>query len=256
MLGLRSGSAPKTLASALSVRLPRGQLSASNPYMNQARPFSVLQARVITSARRCPCRFGGDAWGTVARRRTHRRDRSRPPPEHHVQPCRKCVRAGGRRPSLPETEIIKHFFRKRRRIHPLAHALYVPEKRYEIQGVWTLTGSLRANFVLVTQPGVAMRTVSCSRRLSKSRAPRFSISFSGRKISKDCSAFPHFPLTSSQLAKYDVKYLGKEQVDEIECYIFSGQAKNGLRRVKAYFDGIVWVDAKYLESREKLTGNG
>jgi len=57
---------------------------------------------------------------------------------------------------------------------------------------------------------------------------------------------PAFPLTSSQLAKYDLKYLGKEQVDEIDCYIFQAKPKV-VERVKAYFDGVVWVDAKYLE---------
>jgi hypothetical protein len=57
---------------------------------------------------------------------------------------------------------------------------------------------------------------------------------------------PAFPLTSSQLAKYDLKYLGKEQVDEVDCYIFQAKPK-GVERIKAYFDGIVWVDAKYLE---------
>src|SRR5260370_9336670 len=55
-----------------------------------------------------------------------------------------------------------------------------------------------------------------------------------------------FPLTTSRLAKYDLKYLGKEQVDEVDCYIFQAKPK-GVERVKAYFDGILWVDAKYLE---------
>jgi hypothetical protein len=57
---------------------------------------------------------------------------------------------------------------------------------------------------------------------------------------------PAYPLTASQLAKYDLKYLGKEQVDEIECYIFQAKPKM-VERTKAYFDGVVWVDAKYLE---------
>ena len=43
-----------------------------------------------------------------------------------------------------------------------------------------------------------------------------------------------------------MKYKGKEQVDEIECYIFEVKPKV-VERTKAYFDGIVWVDTKYLE---------
>jgi hypothetical protein len=57
---------------------------------------------------------------------------------------------------------------------------------------------------------------------------------------------PTYALTTSQLAKYDLKYEGKEQVDEIECYIFEVKPKM-VERTKAYFDGIVWVDTKYLE---------
>jgi hypothetical protein len=57
---------------------------------------------------------------------------------------------------------------------------------------------------------------------------------------------PAYPLTTSQLGKYDLKYLGKEQVDEIDCYIFQVKPKQ-VDRSKAYFDGVVWVDAQFLE---------
>jgi hypothetical protein len=57
---------------------------------------------------------------------------------------------------------------------------------------------------------------------------------------------PVYPLTSAQLSKYDLKYLGKEKVDEIDCYIFQAKPKM-VERVKAYFDGVLWVDAQYLE---------
>jgi hypothetical protein len=57
---------------------------------------------------------------------------------------------------------------------------------------------------------------------------------------------PAFPITSAQISKYDLKYLGTEQLDEIECYIFQAKPKV-VERSKAYFDGVVWVDMKYLE---------
>jgi hypothetical protein len=57
---------------------------------------------------------------------------------------------------------------------------------------------------------------------------------------------PAFPLTAAQLANYNLQYLGKEQVDEVDCYIFQVKPKT-VQRQKAYFDGVVWVDAKYLE---------
>jgi hypothetical protein len=57
---------------------------------------------------------------------------------------------------------------------------------------------------------------------------------------------PAYPLTTGQLAKYDLKYLGKELVDEISCYIFQVKPKT-VERAHYYFDGIVWVDDVYLE---------
>src|ERR1700674_146542 len=57
---------------------------------------------------------------------------------------------------------------------------------------------------------------------------------------------PAYPLTSGQLAKYDLKFIGRELVDEVDCYIFQVKPKV-VERAKAYFEGVVWVDAKYLE---------
>jgi hypothetical protein len=57
---------------------------------------------------------------------------------------------------------------------------------------------------------------------------------------------PTYPLTSSQLAKYELKFIGRELVDEVDCYIFQVKPKT-VERAKAYFEGVVWVDAQYLE---------
>jgi hypothetical protein len=57
---------------------------------------------------------------------------------------------------------------------------------------------------------------------------------------------PAFPLTTDQLAKYSVKFLSSEKVDEIDCYIFEIHPKT-LDRKHPLFDGIIWVDQKYLE---------
>jgi hypothetical protein len=57
---------------------------------------------------------------------------------------------------------------------------------------------------------------------------------------------PGFPVTSVQLSKYDVQFLSTETVDEIDCYIFQVKPKT-LDRQHPLFDGIIWVDQKYLE---------
>ena len=57
---------------------------------------------------------------------------------------------------------------------------------------------------------------------------------------------PSYPLVTSQLAKYDLRYLGDEKVDEVDCYIFEAKPKL-LERANALFQGVVWVDKQYLE---------
>lgn len=60
------------------------------------------------------------------------------------------------------------------------------------------------------------------------------------------ASVPSFPLTSDQLAKYDLQFLSSEKIDEIDCYIFDVRPKT-LDRKHPLFEGIIWVDQKYLE---------
>jgi len=57
---------------------------------------------------------------------------------------------------------------------------------------------------------------------------------------------PAFPVSVSTLSKYNLQYLNTEQVDEVDCYIFHVSPKT-LDRQHALFDGVIWVDQKYLE---------
>jgi hypothetical protein len=63
---------------------------------------------------------------------------------------------------------------------------------------------------------------------------------------KELERIPQFPINSSQLAKYDLKYIGTEKIDEIDAYIFKVTPKI-VDRKSAYLDGIIWVDQQYLE---------
>ncbi len=55
-----------------------------------------------------------------------------------------------------------------------------------------------------------------------------------------------FVLTTAEIPEYDVKYLGREKVDEIGCYTFSVKP-NKLVKGKRYFEGEVWVDDRDLQ---------
>jgi hypothetical protein len=55
-----------------------------------------------------------------------------------------------------------------------------------------------------------------------------------------------FVLTTEQLPKYFVRYIGREQVDEIGCYVFAVKPKK-LESGQRYFEGQVWVDDRDLQ---------
>ncbi len=50
-----------------------------------------------------------------------------------------------------------------------------------------------------------------------------------------------FILTTEDLPKYDVTYLGKQKVDELDTYVFQAGPKT-LEKGKKYFQGKIWVD--------------
>ncbi len=63
-------------------------------------------------------------------------------------------------------------------------------------------------------------------------------------------------LTPNDLPKYDVKYVGREQVDEVGTYVFD-IAPLKLEKGQRYFQGRVWVEDKdfqIVKTRGKATG--
>lgn len=55
-----------------------------------------------------------------------------------------------------------------------------------------------------------------------------------------------FVLTSSEIPKYDIRYLGKQNADEIPCYVFAVKPKK-LEKGQRYFEGQIWVDDRDLQ---------
>jgi hypothetical protein len=165
-----------------------------------------------------------------------------PPPEHDVH------RVGTEPvppapPSIPPEEIIKRFSQKEDQ-YIVARAGYSYKKTVRLEEFGPdgkPSGQL--SLVIEAKPGpdgkMYEKTVE---------RPQSSLHYleMGPEDFQSLARMPAYPLTSGQLAKYNLKYLGKEQVDEVDCYIFQVKPK-AVERTKAYFDGIVWVDAAYLE---------
>lgn len=55
-----------------------------------------------------------------------------------------------------------------------------------------------------------------------------------------------FVLTSQDIQAYNVTYVGKQKVDEVDCYVFDIAPKQILKN-KRYFLGRVWVDQSELQ---------
>ena len=53
-------------------------------------------------------------------------------------------------------------------------------------------------------------------------------------------------LTSEDIAKYDIHYIGKQKVDDIDCYQFTVKPKTMLKGER-YFEGDIWVDDRDLQ---------
>jgi len=50
-----------------------------------------------------------------------------------------------------------------------------------------------------------------------------------------------FTMTSDDLAAYNVKYVGQQQEDELNCYVFDLSPKK-IDKGERYFEGRIWVD--------------
>jgi hypothetical protein len=55
-----------------------------------------------------------------------------------------------------------------------------------------------------------------------------------------------FVLTAQDIGAYNVKYVGRQKVDDVDCYVFEVGPKQ-IEKGKRYLDGRIWVDATDLQ---------
>jgi hypothetical protein len=55
-----------------------------------------------------------------------------------------------------------------------------------------------------------------------------------------------FVLTKEDLGQYNVSYVGRQKVDEVDCYVFDVSPKT-IEKKKRYLDGRIWVDTTDLQ---------
>src|SRR5262249_29472141 len=58
---------------------------------------------------------------------------------------------------------------------------------------------------------------------------------------RDLKSIQPFVLTSADIPKYNIKYQGRQKVDEIGTYVFNVAPKT-MEKGERYFEGMIWVD--------------
>jgi hypothetical protein len=166
-----------------------------------------------------------------------------PPPEHHVERIGNTSDPG-EPPTLPIDQVIKKLTQQED-AYAVARSHYTYRKTIRIQEFGP-DGKPAGEYVMVTEPGRDPDGGAVDKVVER---PHSTLQYMPELQSEDFEALnrvPAFPLITSQLAKYDLKYLGKDQVDEISCYIFEVKPRV-VERQHGFFKGIVWIDDKYLD---------
>ncbi|HEX8872442.1 MAG TPA: hypothetical protein VF758_06735 [Candidatus Acidoferrum sp.] len=166
-----------------------------------------------------------------------------PPPEHNV---RRVVGVAPPEapPSLPPEEIIKAFVRKED-LYVAARPQYAYRKTIRIQE-FAPDGKTAGEYLATYD---AVRSSDGKLYEKGLAAPESTLQYLQVEPEEvqQLTRIPAYPVTTALLTKYNVQYLSTETVDEVETYIFQLTPKT-LDRQHPLFDGIVWVDQKYLEA--------
>ena len=165
-----------------------------------------------------------------------------PPPEHSVRRVVGVPEAEAP-PSLPPALIIKSFAQKED-LYQSTRPQYAYRKTIRIQEFGPdgkPTGEYNATYDAVRSGDGKLYEKAIAAPESTLQYLQFE-----PEDAQYLTRIPPYPVTLGQMAKYDLQYLSTEKVDEVDCYIFQVHPKV-LDRQHPLFDGILWVDQKYLE---------
>src|SRR5713101_8444941 len=135
-------------------------------------------------------------------------------------------------PDLPRAEIIKRFSEKEDQ-YLLARTRYSFRKTIRIDEFGP-GGQPSGQFVLVTEPARGSDGTFFEKVVEQPPSTLHYMKLVPEDVTS-LARIPAYPLTTSQLARYNLTFAGKEQVDEIDCYIFQVKPK-AVDRKFAFFE--------------------
>ncbi|MBZ5702698.1 MAG: hypothetical protein LAN84_12730 [Acidobacteriia bacterium] len=201
--------------------------------------FSLLTRGALL----CCALAGFIGLGASARAQDARPGPLPPPPEERSVRRAGTTPAAEAPPALPPEEILKRVAQKEEQFLE-ARTHFWNRKTIRVQEFGE-DGKPSGQLEITTEPAVTSDGKPYDRVVGQPESTLRSLRLAPEDL-EALAYIPAYPLTTRQLAKYDVKYMGKEQVDEISCYVFQAKPKS-VERAHAYFDGVVWVDDKYFE---------
>ena len=143
-------------------------------------------------------------------------------------------------PSIPVEQIIQKFgdreleFKKERDNYTYNQSFVVQvlDSDNQVAGEYRMTSD-----ILFTPDGKRYEKITS--------APPSTLERAGMSLSQqdldDVEHVQPFVLTTTDLPKYDVKYVGREQLDELTTYVFDVAPKK-IEKNQRYFQGRIWVD--------------
>jgi hypothetical protein len=180
------------------------------------------------------------------------RTQAPPPPQnqtYHTAPPPQRIHSPGDNPitneppSIPADQIIKRFA-EREAEFKIERDNYTYTQDFSIQTIDEDNrpdGEHReTSDIIFTPDGKRFEKVTFAPQDSLSR-----ISLS-KQDEDDVRDVQPFVLTTTELPKYNVTYVGRQQVDELSCYVFD-VAPKVIEKKQRYFQGRVWVDSKDLQ---------
>ena len=143
-------------------------------------------------------------------------------------------------PPIPVDDIIKKFSEREREFR-IARGSYTYHQTVRVQ---TLTGNDRVNGEYYTESDIIFDSQGKrTERITKAPPNTLQqISLTPEDM-QDIREIQPFVLTSDDISKYTLKYLGKEMIDEIDTYVFD-VAPTKMEKNQRYFQGQIWVDDK------------
>ena len=147
-------------------------------------------------------------------------------------------------PSQPVDEVIKHFA-EREADFKRERDNFTYTQSFAIQTVDDQSGMVDGEYrmtsdIIFTPEGKRFEKVTFA---PPDTLQRISIS---QQDLDDIRNVQPFVLTTTELPKYNVTYVGRQQVDELSCYLFDVAPKT-IEKNQRYFQGRVWVDSKDLQ---------